>query len=112
PRSLGGESVWENVVTSCAPCNLRKGNRLLHEVKMELRHSPRPPAPVLFISLATPKIPSRWERYLGAYGGSALPPAPRPPRPPPDHEPGSSRPSRPARCRRWSVTHAAPPEPQ
>src|SRR5207248_1065944 len=27
PRSRGGESVWENVVTSCAPCNMRKGNR-------------------------------------------------------------------------------------
>src|ERR1051325_5463186 len=23
PRSRGGDSVWENVVTSCAPCNLR-----------------------------------------------------------------------------------------
>src|SRR5881409_3007512 len=71
PRSRGGESIWENVVTSCAPCNLRKGNRLPHEVQMELRHQPRPPAPVLFISLSTPKIPSRWERYLGAYGGSS-----------------------------------------
>ena len=70
PRSRGGESTWENVVTSCAPCNLRKGNRLPHEVHMELRHQPRPPAPVLFISLATPKIPTRWERYL-AYAGGA-----------------------------------------
>ena len=25
PRSKGGESIWENVVTACAPCNLRKG---------------------------------------------------------------------------------------
>src|SRR5438128_5575179 len=71
PRSRGGESVWENVVTSCAPCNLRKGDRLPHEVHMELRHTPKPPAPVLFISLATPKIPSRWERYLGAYGSTS-----------------------------------------
>ena len=23
----GGESIWENVVTACAPCNLRKGDR-------------------------------------------------------------------------------------
>ena len=29
PRSKGGESIWENVVTACAPCNLRKGDRLL-----------------------------------------------------------------------------------
>ena len=27
PRSKGGESIWENVVTACAPCNLRKGDR-------------------------------------------------------------------------------------
>jgi 5-methylcytosine-specific restriction endonuclease McrA len=71
PRSRGGDSTWDNVVTSCAPCNLRKGNRLLHEVHMELPHPPRPPAPVLFIRLSTPKIPQRWERYLEAFGAAA-----------------------------------------
>jgi 5-methylcytosine-specific restriction endonuclease McrA len=71
PRSRGGDSVWENVVTSCAPCNLRKGNRLPHEVQMELPHPPRPPAPVLFIRLAAPKIPQLWEQYLAAYGAAA-----------------------------------------
>jgi 5-methylcytosine-specific restriction endonuclease McrA len=71
PRSRGGDSVWENVVTSCAPCNLRKGNRLLHEVAMELPHPPRAPAPVLFIRLAAPKIPARWEQYLAAFGAAA-----------------------------------------
>ena len=70
PRSRGGGSDWENVVTSCAPCNLRKGNRLLHEVQMELPHPPKPPAPVLFIRLAAPKIPARWEQYLAPYGTS------------------------------------------
>jgi 5-methylcytosine-specific restriction endonuclease McrA len=70
PRSRGGDSSWENVVTSCAPCNLRKGDRLPHEVQMVLPASPRPPAPVLFIRLATPKIPVRWERYLAPYATS------------------------------------------
>src|SRR4029453_8804481 len=50
PRSGGGASVWENVVTSCAPCNLRKGNRLLDEVQMPLISPPRPPAPALFVT--------------------------------------------------------------
>ena len=54
PRSRGGESSWENVVTSCAPCNLRKGDRLLEEVMMVLRLKPRAPAPVLFIRHARP----------------------------------------------------------
>ena len=67
PRSRGGDSVWENVVTSCAPCNLRKGNRLLHEISMELRELPRVPAPVLFIRLAAPSIPTRWQPYLEAF---------------------------------------------
>jgi 5-methylcytosine-specific restriction endonuclease McrA len=71
PRSRGGESVWENVVTSCAPCNLRKGNRLPEEVSMTLRRPPRPPAPVLFIHLATPRIPNGWEPYLNGFASHA-----------------------------------------
>jgi 5-methylcytosine-specific restriction endonuclease McrA len=71
PRSRGGDSTWENVVTSCAPCNLRKGNRLLHEVHMELPHPPRPPAPVLFIRLSTSRIPQGWEQYLAAFAAAA-----------------------------------------
>src|SRR5437870_2673840 len=64
PRSRGGDSVWENVVTSCAPCNLKKGNRSLEEAGFVLRHPPRPPTPVLFIRLAAPNIPERWGPYL------------------------------------------------
>jgi 5-methylcytosine-specific restriction endonuclease McrA len=72
PRSRGGDSTWENVVTSCSPCNLRKGNRLPDEVHMVPARHPRQPAPVLFIRLATPKIPDRWERYLAPYATSTL----------------------------------------
>jgi len=72
PRSRGGDSTWENVVTSCSPCNLRKGNRLPDEVQMVPARHPRQPAPVLFIRLATPKIPDRWEQYLAPYATSTL----------------------------------------
>jgi 5-methylcytosine-specific restriction endonuclease McrA len=64
PRSRGGTSVWENVVTSCAPCNHRKGDRLLEETSMQLRTTPRPPTPVLFIRLTTDNIPDVWRTYL------------------------------------------------
>lgn len=64
PRSRGGDSVWENVVTACAPCNLRKGDRLLEEVAMSLPRQPRAPAPVLFIRLAAQRVPDSWRRYL------------------------------------------------
>ena len=71
PRSRGGESVWENVVTSCAPCNMRKGNRLLEEASMTLRAKPRIPAPVLFIHLATPRIPLGWQPYLNGLSAAS-----------------------------------------
>ncbi|HXG75530.1 MAG TPA: HNH endonuclease [Gaiellaceae bacterium] len=64
PRSRGGTSVWENVVASCAPCNHRKGDRLLEETSMTLRTTPRPPTPVLFIRLAADSIPEVWRPYL------------------------------------------------
>jgi 5-methylcytosine-specific restriction endonuclease McrA len=70
PRSKGGESIWENVVTACAPCNLRKGDRTLEQAGMELRTPPRPPQPVLFIKLAAPRIPHGWTQYLGDLGTS------------------------------------------
>jgi 5-methylcytosine-specific restriction endonuclease McrA len=34
PRSKGGRTTWENVVTSCSACNLRKGNRLPRQCGM------------------------------------------------------------------------------
>lgn len=42
PRSRGGKSSWDNLVTSCHPCNHRKGDRLLGEVAMQLLRDPRP----------------------------------------------------------------------
>ncbi len=71
PRSRGGESVWENVVASCAPCNRRKGDRLLTETEMALRVRPRPPAPLVFIRLAATSVPTNWQRYLQGYGASS-----------------------------------------
>jgi hypothetical protein len=62
--------VCENVVTACAPCNHKKGNRLLEEARMELLNPPRAPAPVLFIRLAAPKIPSGWQPYLASWGSA------------------------------------------
>ena len=34
PRSKGGMTTWENVVTACSPCNLRKGDKLPSQIDM------------------------------------------------------------------------------
>jgi 5-methylcytosine-specific restriction endonuclease McrA len=64
PRSRGGESIWENIVASCAPCNRKKGNRLPRELGMHPRSRPRPPGPTVFIRIASPRVPASWEPYL------------------------------------------------
>ncbi len=64
PRSRGGESVWENIVASCAPCNRRKGDRLPREIHMHPRTKPRAPDADVFIRVAAPRPPASWEPYL------------------------------------------------
>ena len=64
PRSRGGQSIWENIVASCAPCNRKKGDRLPREAAMHPRTHPRPPGPTVFIRIASPTVPDVWEPYL------------------------------------------------
>ena len=66
PRSKGGPSSWENIVASCAPCNLRKGNALPRQAGMRLQRQPRTPSPHVFIHVASPTIPAAWRQYLAA----------------------------------------------
>jgi len=43
PRSKGGQHTWDNVVTACASCNGRKGDRLLKDTNLHLRCKPKAP---------------------------------------------------------------------
>jgi 5-methylcytosine-specific restriction endonuclease McrA len=43
PRSRGGRTSWDNVVTACTRCNLIKGSRLPRDCGMRPRQHPRPP---------------------------------------------------------------------
>jgi 5-methylcytosine-specific restriction endonuclease McrA len=43
PRARGGRTSWENVVTACGPCNLRKGSKMPRECGMIPRVEARRP---------------------------------------------------------------------
>jgi 5-methylcytosine-specific restriction endonuclease McrA len=64
PRSRGGMTSWENVVTSCAPCNVRKGASLPGEVGMMPSRHPRPPLPTDFVLASQRVVPEAWLPYL------------------------------------------------
>jgi 5-methylcytosine-specific restriction endonuclease McrA len=64
PRSRGGLTSWDNVVTSCAPCNVRKGACLPSEVGMSPSRKPRPPLPGDFVLATQRAVPEAWLPYL------------------------------------------------
>ena len=40
PRARGGQTTWENILTACAPCNLRKADRSPRDAGMHPSHLP------------------------------------------------------------------------
>ena len=65
PRSRGGQTTWDNIVTACMKCNVRKGGRTPEEARMDLLCRPKKPArsPVLAHQIATEKYES-WRTFL------------------------------------------------
>ena len=67
PRSRGGGSDWNNVVTACIPCNLRKGNRMPAEAGMRLIVTPSRPklrAGAAIIVRSPVQIRRAWQRFI------------------------------------------------
>ena len=63
PRSRGGQTTWENVVTACRACNMRKGGRTPEEARMALRRQPRRPHYVAFLLLSESGPVDVWSKY-------------------------------------------------
>lgn len=66
PRSLGGETSWENIVTACVPCNRKKAGRTPVQARMRLIRKPFKPkwTPVLRITFQIRNTPDSWRDYL------------------------------------------------
>jgi 5-methylcytosine-specific restriction endonuclease McrA len=71
PRSAGGATSWDNVVTACQPCNRKKANRTPVQARMALERKPQRPAtlPSLGLCLRSDHAPEAWRDFL-AYGGT------------------------------------------
>ena len=76
PRSRGGRSSWENLVTSCRDCNLDKGDATPDEAGMPLRTTPKRPSwsMALMMSAPTSRYPE-WEPFLVGVGHAPSEPA-------------------------------------
>ena len=67
PRSRGGRSTWDNLVTSCRDCNLRKGGATPEECGMRLpKHPVRPTWSAAVQLAAAPRRFAEWEPFLAS----------------------------------------------
>jgi 5-methylcytosine-specific restriction endonuclease McrA len=66
PRSRGGRTSWDNIVSCCYACNRRKANRTPAEAKMILRSTPVRPQwiPAVQIRVSTRSVPDAWRDYV------------------------------------------------
>jgi 5-methylcytosine-specific restriction endonuclease McrA len=70
PRSRGGDTSWENVVTACQECNRKKGGKTPREAGMHLLSHPRRPGflpEVLCVIRQMNRVPEEWGTYLDVF---------------------------------------------
>jgi len=65
PRSRKGKTAWENVVTCCPDCNVKKGGRLPWEVGMRLVRRPAKPSrsPLIRLKVRSQRYKS-WKQFV------------------------------------------------
>lgn len=66
PRARGGKTTWDNIVTSCLPCNLKKDCRTPEEAGMRLLKRPSKPKslPLTGTFIAPRAVSELWRPYL------------------------------------------------
>lgn len=66
PKSRGGKTEWENIVTCCVNCNRKKGGRTPKEAAMRLIRKPARPSwiPALRITIGYRDVPESWRDYI------------------------------------------------
>lgn len=67
PKSRKGGDTWENMVTACVKCNVKKGNQTPKEAGMPLRKNPRRPHSGLYFEVTKYLRGGghqEWKKYL------------------------------------------------
>jgi 5-methylcytosine-specific restriction endonuclease McrA len=65
PRSRGGATSWDNLITACQKCNAKKGHKTPDEAHMPLRTKPFKPSFLVFTRDHSGTIDDAWLTYLG-----------------------------------------------
>jgi len=72
PRSHGGKTVWENIVTACYGCNSRKADRTPEQAGMTLLSTPHKPKTLPMAVPVIRVVHPIWQSWVGGGGGAAV----------------------------------------
>lgn len=66
PACQGGKKTWENIVSACKPCNLKKGGRTPAEAGMDLLWQPYRPKwnASMFVQLKKSDPVEKWQDWI------------------------------------------------
>ncbi len=65
PRSKGGKTTWDNLVTACKSCNAKKGDSTPEDAKMPLKLKPYKPSFIMFLRDFSGNVEDSWLPFLG-----------------------------------------------
>lgn len=64
PTSRGGTNSFDNCVSACKDCNIRKGSKLLDEIGMKLTRKPETPEGYLVVSPQVERWHQMWDIFV------------------------------------------------
>ncbi|MEQ6121246.1 HNH endonuclease [Reichenbachiella sp. MALMAid0571] len=64
PRSKGGKSSWNNLVTACKKCNSKKGDCTPKEAGLVLKKPPFKPSYIMFLKNSVGVVKDDWQPFL------------------------------------------------
>ena len=64
PKYKGGRDSWENLVSACSSCNLKKGDRFVEDLNMKLLKKPIKPTYIIHLQKYANKGHLTWKPYL------------------------------------------------
>ena len=64
PKVKKGKDSWENLVSACINCNLKKGNKLISQINMKLLRKPCKPSYIYQLQKHVNKTNHSWKPYL------------------------------------------------
>jgi 5-methylcytosine-specific restriction endonuclease McrA len=65
PKSKGGKNTWENLVTCCSRCNVKKGDKTIEQAGLKLLKKPYEPD--IFIEAMNTTLEKVWIEYKNSF---------------------------------------------